>query len=84
MVHYFANQQILHAYGPDDLSKMQSVFDRLSRSEEKRLASETERANLAKAIVTVYDAKLDEATLTAVALSSYLHSRQTQKRRAWA
>lgn len=73
---YFANQQILHAYGPDDLSKMQDVFDQLSHSEKAHLVSEEERANLAKAIVAVYDSKLDEPTLMAVALSSYFHEAQ--------
>jgi len=81
---HFLKQQLLHAFGPEDLTRMQSAFDRLCRDEAAHLVSETERDSLAKAIVTAYDSKMDEPTLLAVALSLYTGSRSTWKRRAWA
>lgn len=81
---FFVKQHLLHAFGPIDLTRMQTAFDRLCREEAAHLVSEEERENLAKAIVTAYDSKMDEATLLAVALSLYTGSRSSWKRRAWA
>ena len=84
LIPLFIKQHLLHAFGPEDLTKMQTAFDRLCRDEAEHLVSEIERENLAKAIVTAYDSKMDERTLLAVALSLYTNSRVSWKRRAWA
>jgi len=84
LIPIFVKQHLLHAFGPEDLTKMQAAFDRLSRDQAAHMVSETERENLAKAIVTAYDSKMDEPTLLAVALSLYTGSRAMSKRRAWA
>lgn len=80
---HFLKQQLLHAYGPEDLTKMQTAFDQLCRDEAVHLFGDTERDNLAKAIVTAYDSKMDERTLAAVALSLYTDLRQRRQKPAW-
>lgn len=84
LIPLFVKQHLLHAFGPDDLTRMQTAFDRLCRDEAAHLVNEIERENLAKAIVNAYDSKMDEPTLLAVALSLYTGSKATIKRRAWA
>ncbi len=80
---HFLKQHLLHAYGPEDLTNMQSAFDQLCRDEAVHLVSDIERDNLAKAIVTAYDSKMDARTLLAVALSLYTDMRQRRKRPSW-
>ncbi len=62
---------------------MQTAFDQLCREEAVHLVSDTERDNLAKAIVTAYDSKMDAETLVAVALSLYTDMRYRSRRPSW-
>lgn len=80
---HFLKQHLLHAYGPEDLTRMQAAFDQMCRDEAEHLCSDTERDNLARAIVTAYDSKMDAMTLLAVALSLYTDMRQRRRRPAW-
>ncbi len=80
---HFQQQHLLHAFGPDDLARMQAAYDQLCRDEAVHLFSDMERTNLAKAIVTAYDSKMDAKTLLAVALSLYTDMRQRRRRPAW-
>jgi hypothetical protein len=78
---YFVKQQVLHAYGPQDLARMQAAFDHMCVD---ALCPDTEiKEAMAKAIVAAYDSKMDEATLLASARFLYDGARSRVPGRAW-
>jgi hypothetical protein len=79
---YFQKQQLLHAFGPRDLTRMQAAFNQMCL-DALCLDQELKEA-MAKAIVAAYDSELDEAMLLATARFLYDGARCRVPGRAWA
>ena len=75
---HFLKSQLVHAFGPGDLTRMQVAFDHLCADEAVAPVSENQRNNLAKAIVAVYNSEMNEATLITAVLASYGGPRSPQ------
>jgi hypothetical protein len=78
---YFQKQQLLHAFGPRDLTRMQAAFNQMCL-DALCLDKEIKEA-MAKAIVAAYDSELDEAMLLATARVLYDGARCRMPGRAW-
>ena len=78
---YFQKQQLLHAFGPRDLTRMQTTFNHMCL-DALCLDQEIKEA-MAKAIVASYDSELDEAMLLANARFLYDGARFRTPGRAW-
>jgi hypothetical protein len=63
--------QSLHAFGPEDLDRMQAIFDELCLQDAVSSFSGAECDALAKAVVTAYKPAMDDDKLRVAALLAY-------------
>jgi hypothetical protein len=68
---YFFRPGLLHAFGPDDLKRMQRIFDHLCLDEAINSFSEAECNALARAVLKAYEPTMKDDLIRAIALFNY-------------
>jgi hypothetical protein len=68
---YFRRYGLLQAFGPDDLSRMQRIFDHLCMEEALNSFTQTECDALAKAVVKAYQPTISDDLIRTIALFNY-------------
>jgi hypothetical protein len=68
---FFLKLGLLRTFGPDDLNRMQRIFDLLCLDEMVSSFSQAECNALAKAVVKAYEQTMTDVLVRAIALFNY-------------